>query len=68
MTKKWTVTVIEDPENPEECILPFPQDLLDQVEWYVGDTLRWELLPGGKARISKVKLVDDSKEFEPHEQ
>jgi len=50
----WSCTVVEDPENPEECILTFPEDLLDRVGWVPGDTLSWEELPNGSYQLSKV--------------
>lgn len=34
------LTVQEDPETGE-CILSFPQDLLDEAGWKEGDTLTW---------------------------
>jgi hypothetical protein len=43
MTKTtWTLEVLEDPTNPEECILQFPDDLMAQAGWKEGDTLIWK--------------------------
>lgn len=39
--KTWTVTVEEDPDSPDECILPFPEDLLLEAGWREGDTIAW---------------------------
>jgi len=42
MTKTtWTLEVQEDPTNPEELILQFPDDLMAQAGWQPGDTLIW---------------------------
>jgi nitrous oxide reductase accessory protein NosL len=37
---QWTITLEEDPETGD-CILPFPEDLLEQAGWKEGDTLNW---------------------------
>ena len=34
----YTVTLEED---GDECILPLPDDLMDQLGWYDGDVLEW---------------------------
>jgi hypothetical protein len=41
MTKTWIAQVEEDPEDPEQCILVFPPEMLAEVGWEVGDTLEW---------------------------
>jgi len=38
--KTYTVTVEEDPETGD-LILPFPDDMLDELGWQEGDTLEW---------------------------
>ena len=53
LKKSWTVTVQEDLDNPDELIMPFPEDMLDQVGWVVGDTLVWNVLASGEITISK---------------
>lgn len=40
-SKKWTITVEEDPETGE-TILPLPEDLIKLQGWKEGDTLTWE--------------------------
>ena len=37
---KWTITVEEDPETGE-LLLPFSDELLEQVGWNIGDTIEW---------------------------
>jgi hypothetical protein len=49
----WTITVEEDPETGE-CILPFPEDLLEQAGWKEGDTLEWKEASDGAWTLTKV--------------
>jgi len=37
---KWTITIEEDPETGE-LLLPFSDELLEQVGWKIGDTIEW---------------------------
>lgn len=37
----WTTTVEEDPNDPEECIITFPEDMMAQLGWEEGDELEW---------------------------
>jgi hypothetical protein len=37
---KWTIIVEEDPETGE-LLLPFSDELLEQVGWKIGDTIEW---------------------------
>lgn len=37
----WTVTVEEDEEG--NTILPFPKDMLEQMDWREGDTLDFQM-------------------------
>lgn len=53
LTKVWSVTLEEDPYDPEGCILPFPPEVIEQVGWKEGDTLLWNVGEDGKIRISK---------------
>lgn len=40
---KWIVTVEEDADG--NAILPFPKDLLEQMDWRENDTLDFKLMP-----------------------
>jgi len=51
----WTLEVKEDPNNPEECILEFPPELLDRAGWKEGDTLEWIDNKDGTWGLQKVK-------------
>jgi hypothetical protein len=52
-TKVWTTTVQEDPENPDELMIVFPDELMEQVGWKVGDTINWDMQPDGTAVLTK---------------
>ena len=51
---KWTATVQEDPDDPEGCIIVFPEDMIAELEWKDGDTLDWQVQDDRTAIISKV--------------
>lgn len=53
MTNKWTVTVQEDPDS-DDLILPFPPDLLENMGWKEGDTLKWTEHEDGSWSIKKI--------------
>jgi hypothetical protein len=46
-----TVTVIQD---GDDLILPLPDDMMDEVGWKIGDTVRWKDNGDGTWSISKV--------------
>ena len=41
--KKWIIDVKEDPDNPEELIIEFPDDLMEAAGWKPGDTINWTI-------------------------
>jgi hypothetical protein len=43
--KSWTVVLEEDKET-NELILPFPEDLLTEMNWKEGDVLDWNVVDG----------------------
>ena len=43
--KSWTVTLEEDKETGEH-IFPFPEDLLEEMQWKEGDVLDWNVVDG----------------------
>jgi len=51
--KSWTVNLEENPENSEELIMPFPEDLMESQGWTLGDTLEWIDLKDGTWEIKK---------------
>jgi hypothetical protein len=52
--KSWTVIIEEDPETGD-AILPFPQDMLDEVGWMPGDNLKWVDRGDGTWEIRKIE-------------
>lgn len=58
MTMSWTITVEENPDNPEELILPLPQELLDMQGWGEGTTLEWIDNKDGTWSIKKAEVTD----------
>ena len=41
MTMKFTATVVQDPDNPDELLLDLGTELCDHMGWGVGDVLQW---------------------------
>ena len=52
--KTWTVIIEEDVETGD-VILPFPQEMLDEVGWMPGDNLKWVDRGDGTWEIRKVE-------------
>ena len=52
MTTSYTAHLEEDPETGE-LILPFPEELMDELGWEIGDTLTWDVKETGEIYISK---------------
>ena len=51
LDKQYTALVQEDSDG--ELLLSFPDALLNQMGWDVGDRLIWEELPDGSFSIRK---------------
>jgi len=52
--KTWTATVDRDPET-EEWIINFPDDMMEEMGWRVGDTLDWSQDSDGTIILKKVE-------------
>lgn len=52
--KSWTVIIEEDVETGD-AILPFSQDMLDEVGWQPGDNLKWVDRGDGTWEIRKIE-------------
>lgn len=50
----WTTTLLEDPNDPEGCIITFSEEAIAELRWVEGDTLNWEIQDDGTAIITKV--------------
>lgn len=44
--KKYSAVIIENPDNPEELMLQFPEELLEKVGWKEGTVLNWQVEDG----------------------
>ena len=52
-SRVWTVPLEADPEDSESLILTFPDELLEETGWAVGDTLIWIVEENGSVTITK---------------
>jgi formylmethanofuran dehydrogenase subunit D len=52
--KTWTAEVFDDPDDPEQGILQFPDELVEQLGWKEGDTLVWSVQDDGSVVIKKA--------------
>jgi antitoxin component of MazEF toxin-antitoxin module len=50
---KFIAVLEENPDNPEELILPFPEELMEELGWEIGDTLTWNVGENGEITVSK---------------
>ena len=48
----YTVTLEED---GDDCILPLPDEVLDQLDWHDGDMLDWVINDDNTITIKKVE-------------
>ena len=53
--KSWTVTLEEADDESGDLVLPFPQDMLDEVGWMPGDNLKWADRGDGTWEIRKAE-------------
>ena len=51
--KRWVLEVQQDPVNPDELILEFPQEMLELAGWKNGDTLIWSINSDDSISLSK---------------
>ena len=58
--KSWTVTIEEDPETGE-LVLPFTQEILDELKWKEGDVLEWVDNKDGSWSLVKKKTKKNKK-------
>ena len=55
--KTYTTQFIEDPKNSESVILPFPDEILEKMNWKEGTVLEYELVNDGfyKSLVFRAK-------------
>lgn len=52
-TTSYILNVESDPEDPENLMLTFPDDLLQKMNWKIGDTLIWDIQDDGTITLKK---------------
>lgn len=60
----WAVTLEQDPETGD-LILPFPEDLINQMGWSEGTTLHWDVKDDNTVFITEKKPVESVTEEKP---
>jgi hypothetical protein len=60
MSKSWTLTIEQDPETGD-LILPFTQEILDELQWKEGDVLEWIDNKDGSWSLEKKKTKKNKK-------
>lgn len=58
--KTYTVTVEEDPDTGE-MILPFPKEMIEELDWLEGDDLDF-VVKDGEAIITNLSWIERNKE------
>lgn len=41
--KRWVLPLLEDPDNPDNLIVQFTEEMLELAGWKSGDTLLWAI-------------------------
>ena len=54
MINRWVAKVVADPDDPNELCLDFPDELLEEMGWIVGDELEF-VEEDGRWIIKKVE-------------
>ena len=58
MINRWTAKVVPDPDDPNELCLDFPDELLDEMGWSIGDQLEF-IEEDGQWTIKKVEAPSE---------
>ena len=51
---RWSVEIVEDPDQPGELLLDLGQALCDTLGWKVGDRLAWKDNRDGSWTLEKI--------------
>jgi bifunctional DNA-binding transcriptional regulator/antitoxin component of YhaV-PrlF toxin-antitoxin module len=60
MTKSYTLPVENDPEDPENFVITFPDELLESAGWKAGDILVWNIEDDGTIILKKKDDIQQS--------
>ena len=58
MINRWVAKVVPDPDDPNELCLDFPDELLEEMGWTVGDQLEF-IEDDGEWTIKKVEAPSE---------
>lgn len=58
MINRWVAKVVPDPDDPNELCLDFPDELLEEMGWSVGDQLEF-IEDDGEWTIKKVEAPSE---------
>jgi|11_taG_2_1085331.scaffolds.fasta_scaffold09598_8 hypothetical protein len=58
MINRWVAKVVPDPDDPNELCLDFPDELLEEMGWSVGDQLEF-IEDDGQWTIKKVEAPSE---------
>ena len=58
MINRWVAKVVPDPDDPNELCLDFPDELLEEMGWSVGDQLEF-IEEDGQWIIKKVEAPSE---------
>jgi bifunctional DNA-binding transcriptional regulator/antitoxin component of YhaV-PrlF toxin-antitoxin module len=60
MNKSYTLHLEEDPDDSENLLLTFPDELLESAGWNVGDVLVWNIEDDGTIILKKKNDIQQS--------
>jgi hypothetical protein len=58
MINRWVAKVVPDPDDPNELCLDFPDELLEEMGWSIGDQLEF-IEDDGQWTIKKVEAPSE---------
>lgn len=58
MINRWVAKVVADPDDPNELCLDFPDELLEEMGWSIGDQLEF-IEDDGQWTIKKVEAPSE---------
>jgi hypothetical protein len=58
MINRWVAKVVPDPDDPKELCLDFPDELLEEMGWAIGDQLEF-IEDDGEWTIKKVEAPSE---------
>lgn len=58
MINRWVAKVVPDPDDPNELCLDFPDELLEEMGWSIGDQLEF-IEDDGQWTIKKAEAPSE---------